>query len=83
MSSPEEVAEKAFGGKWKVTSLANEFEEGRKQGALKELKRLLKEHKFNMRFWKHKLIHYVAFYKDEIIKTKKRIKELEEGDSNE
>ena len=42
MSSPEEVAEKAFGGKWEVTSLANEFEKGRKQGAL-EVINLLQE----------------------------------------
>ena len=66
MSSPEEVAEKAFGGKWEVTSLANEFEKGRKQGALEELKEL------------NIIIESVDY---QIIKKhiKKRIKELEEG----
>ena len=41
MSSPEEVCKKLYGGKWKVTSLENEFEEGRKQGALDLSKQIL------------------------------------------
>ena len=38
--SPEDLAEQLYGGKWKVTNPEIAFEEGRKQGALEELKRI-------------------------------------------
>ena len=72
MSSPEEVCEKLYGGKWKVTNLENEFKKGKKQGALEELK------KFKKSLGNNKNNFIVTR-----IKLDYRIKELESEKTNE